>query len=203
MNEFIFRCDSPDFFSNEDCIKDVYKQAGIEETLIKQCMKDSGGTSDDKQNSILEDQIAAAKDMGVVIIPTAFVNESAIRGKLSFATLFSAVCSGYVAGSQPDICAKCITCHDQEGCAAAGACRSRGGDGRRRSGVSTSTFVITILCVCMAFGVAGFLHWQKSQRDMRDQVKGILAEYMPLESDDGEIGPAMDFARRVGSTEIS
>jgi len=39
-------------------------------------------------------------------------------------------------------------------------------------------------------GTAGFMYWKKSQREMRDQVRGILAEYMPL--DDGNVSVGRD-----------
>ena len=197
----MFRCDTPEFFSNEDCINDVYKHAGIEGKVVSQCMSDSGGTTEDKQNTLLEEQIEKAKNMGVVVIPTAYVNDSAIRGKLSFPTLFTAVCAGYAENTQPDICSKCSSCSDQQACTLQGYCAESSGS--RGGGVSKSTFYVTIFGICAGFGVFGFLHWRKTNQDMREQVKGILAEYMPLETDDGEIGPAMDFARRAGSTEIA
>jgi hypothetical protein len=178
----------------------VYKHAGIEAKVINQCMSDTGGTEGDKANTMLDEQITKAKNMGVVIIPTAFVNESAIRGKLSFHTLFTAVCAGYAVGSNPDVCAKCQSCPDQEGCVVKGRCNSGGGAG---GGISKGTFAATIIGLCAVFGTAGFLHWRKTNQEMRDQVKGILAEYMPLETDEGEIGPAMDFARRHEDTEIA
>jgi len=41
---------------------------------------------------------------------------------------------------------------------------------------------------------------------MREQVRGILAEYMPLEDQDGggniDINPAMEFSRRAGENLI-
>jgi len=162
-------------------------------------MSDTGGTEGDKANTLLDEQISKAKNMGVVIIPTAFVNESAIRGKLSFHTLFTAVCAGFAEGSKPDICKNCHACADQEGCVLKGRCSNSGADS---TGISKGTFAATIIGLCAVFGTAGFLHWRKTNQEMREQVKGILAEYMPLETDDGEIGPAMDFARR-GGTEIS
>jgi len=199
INEFFFRCDSPDYFTSDTCIEDVYKHAGIDAKVINQCMSDTGGTEGDKANTLLDEQISKAKNMGVVIIPTAFVNESAIRGKLSFHTLFTAVCAGFAEGSKPDICKNCHACADQEGCVLKGRCSNSGADS---TGISKGTFAATIIGLCAVFGTAGFLHWRKTNQEMREQVKGILAEYMPLETDDGEIGPAMDFARR-GGTEIS
>jgi len=54
---------------------------------------------------------------------------------------------------------------------------------------------MTLLMVCLVFGGAGYIHWRKTREEMRDQVRGILAEYMPLEGGDMEHSP-MDFARK-------
>ena len=42
-----------------------------------------------------------------------------------------------------------------------------------------------MLAVVGAFGSIGVWHYNKTRNDMRDQVRGILAEYMPLEDQDG------------------
>ena len=47
------------------------------------------------------------------------------------------------------------------------------------------TLVGTLLLTIGIMGTAAFMHWKRSQREMRDQVRGILAEYMPL--DDGNM----------------
>eukprot|EP00591_Stephanopyxis_turris_P004981 CAMPEP_0195515146 /NCGR_PEP_ID=MMETSP0794_2-20130614/6321_1 /TAXON_ID=515487 /ORGANISM="Stephanopyxis turris, Strain CCMP 815" /LENGTH=536 /DNA_ID=CAMNT_0040643529 /DNA_START=134 /DNA_END=1744 /DNA_ORIENTATION=- len=204
VNEFMLRCDEPEQFSSSSCVADVYAHTGIEASAISQCMSDTGGLDADKANSMLEDVITSAKDMGVVVLPTAFVNESAMRGKLTFTSVFSAICAGFLVNTEPEICTKCQHCPDQEGCVQLGDCGASGTiTAYSKKGVSAGTFVGTILLICSVFGVGGFLHWKKTQKDMKDQVKGILAEYMPLESEDGEIGSAMDFAKRAGSTEIS
>jgi len=36
-------------------------------------------------------------------------------------------------------------------------------------------------------GGAGFVYWKRQQAEMRDQVRGILAEYMPLDDDGTQI----------------
>lgn len=180
----------------------MFNRVDIDERVINQCMNDSGGTTEDKANTILEEQIEKAKIMGVVVIPTAYVNDSAIRGKLGFSTIFTAVCSGYAEGTQPPICQSCATCADPASCTSKGFCSDKK-YAAAGAGVAKSTFYATILALCSVFGIAGYLHWRKTNENMREHVKGILAEYMPLETEEGEIGPAMDFARRTATTEIS
>jgi hypothetical protein len=60
----------------------------------------------------------------------------------------------------------------------------------------------SILAIVVAFGAAAFIHYRRTREEMREQVRGILAEYMPLEGDDGHVGSPMDFARRGGSEHL-
>lgn len=77
--EFMKRCDSPDYFANQDCVKDAYKHAGVDGDLIARCMTDSGGLDTDTTNAKLEKEIQSQTQRGVVVIPTAFVNTAADR----------------------------------------------------------------------------------------------------------------------------
>lgn len=51
------------------------------------------------------------------------------------------------------------------------------------------------------------MHCRKSQKQMRDQVRGMLSEHMPLEYNDTVDNPAVDFSKMgnapSGSTAIS
>lgn len=198
VEEFMSRCDSPDFFAAEACHMDVMKKTGIDNLKIDQCMKDSGGVEDDKSNAFLDSELDAQAQRGVVVLPTAFVNTAAIRGALSLQTVFSAICAGYLSGTEPSVCG-CTQCDNMSNCAAQGYCA--GGSGH---GISIHAFVISLLFIAGLVGSGGAYYYRKSQSDMREQVRGILAEYMPLEDQEGggDINPATDFARRAGQTLI-
>jgi hypothetical protein len=186
VTEFLERCSSNDYFNDADCIKDAYKHAKIEGKDIERCMIDSGGTDSDTPNAKLDMEISLQAQTGVVIVPSAFVNNAVIRGALSVGTMFRAICAGYSEGSMPEVCQKCY-------------CTANGGGGSTE-GVSTHTFATSMLFVIALFSGLGAYHYKRSQEQMRDQVRGILAEYMPL--DDGENGSAspMDFARGGATT---
>lgn len=193
MSEFMARCDNPDYFANEDCAKDAYKHAGIKEDIINRCIADSGGLDKDKPNTFLDLEMEAQVKRGVVILPTAFVNTVALRGGLSTDTVFTAICNGFLEGTEPKICKQCDGCGDFANCIAKKKCKGKGG------GVSTHMFMSSILFISLVFGGAAFWHYRKTREEMREQVRGILAEYMPLEGDDGQVGSPMDFARRGGT----
>lgn len=205
VNEFRERCDTPDFFTNDDCIRDAYKRAKTDERIVDQCIRDSGGTEKDASNAFLDTELDAQQQRGVVILPTAFVNTAALRGALTVANVFTAICAGYLAGTEPKICELCNTCPDKATCAQEGKCTMggiSGGGGR----VSFKAYIFSLVAVVGALGGVGFLYYRRSQDEMREQVRGILAEYMPLEDQEGDgsdINPAMDFARKHMNTQIS
>ena len=60
----------------------------------------------------------------------------------------------------------------------------------------------SLFMIAFAFGGIAFWHYRKTREDMRAQVRGILAEYMPLEGDDGAVGSPMDFAGRGGNESL-
>ena len=204
--EFLKRCDNDDYFANQDCVKDVYKKARIDGSRIENCMKDSGGTTDDGVNTLLEREIDTANRRGVVVLPTMFVNTVALRGALATNTVFSAVCAGFHEGTTPEICDQCSGCADVSECVKKGGhCKKMlpgSGGSASSGGVSKKTFGLTLLFLCAGFGILGYLHWKKTREEMRDQVRGILAEYMPLEGGEDMGHNPMDFARKGQSTSL-
>jgi len=83
-----------------------------------------------------------------------------------------------------------------------GFCKSIPGGLSSGGGVTKKTFGTTLLMMCALFGAAGYMHWRKTREDMRDQVRGILAEYMPLEGGENEVHNPMDFARSGQSASL-
>jgi hypothetical protein len=177
VDEFLFRCDQEDFFTNEQCIKDAMKHAGVDWYTIQSCMDDSGGLKDNSVNTLLEEELAARESAGVVILPSLYVNSAPLRGKMIVAEVFEAICAGFAPGSEPDVCKKCRTCVDIGTCINKGHCPGEG----NLDTVSTPVFLGTLSAVVLCFSCIGLVQWQRSQRQMRAQVRGILAEYMPID----------------------
>lgn len=48
-------------------------------------------------------------------------------------------------------------------------------------GVSWGGVVAIVSIMAIAMTAAGFVYWKRTQEQMREQVRSILAEYMPLE----------------------
>ncbi len=172
---FIEKCDNAVSFMDESCVQDIYKLAGIDASLIESCMEDSGGLQGNQKNKLLEEELTAKVQSGVVIIPAVFVNGAVIRGALSFKTVFSAVCAGFHEGTAPSVCQKCISCPEQFQCTLDGYCASQS------SGVSHAVFIGTMVGMSVLFAVVLLIQYRRSKRQIRQQVRGIIAEYMPLD----------------------
>ena len=194
IEEFGFRCDKPEddgkYFNNDDCIKDAMQRSGIEYSKIKKCMDDSGGLEEDNENNVLEEELLTRETVGVLILPSVFVNQAPIRGALTVGEVFEAICSGFVSGSEPESCKKCGHCDDVRGCVHIGHCPGTGSP----NSVTLPVFAASMLAIVFCFGCIGMIQWQRSQRQMRAQVRGIMAEYMPLDENNkvGTVGISDD-----------
>jgi hypothetical protein len=179
VREFNARCSDAAYFADEACIKDAYKHAGLDGKAVDRCMNDSGGTASDKTNAKLADELSSKEVQGVILLPSTYVNRVVIRGALTPSTVLKAICAGYAEGTAPDICNRCMNCPDAVGCVKQGGCSAASGGGGGK--VSSRTFVATMLLMVSVFSVAGVFYYKKTREEMREQVRGILAEYMPLE----------------------
>jgi hypothetical protein len=178
VDEFLYRCDTDDMFTNMDCIKDCMVRSGVDPAKIEMCIEDAGGLEENVQNTILEAEMAAREAAGVVILPSFVVNNAPLRGALTVNEVFTAICAGYADGMEPAICKKCNMCDDVEKCATIGHCPGSAGS---TDAVSLPVFMGTLGAVVACFGCLGIIQWQRSQRQMRAQVRGIMAEYMPID----------------------
>lgn len=178
VNEFLYRCNSPDYFSSIECVKDCMGRSSVDFDRIQACMDDSGGLENDDQNELLDDELLARESSGVVIIPSFFVNNAPLRGAPKTAEIFEAICAGYALGYEPQVCKKCKSCDDISRCVSVGHCP---GDVDSFDTVSFGTFIGTLVVTVICFGILGVIQWQRSQRQMRSQVRGIMAEYMPID----------------------
>jgi len=177
VSEFLFRCNKEDFFSSDKCVGDAMARAGIDKARIDACMADSGGLEGNVQNKVLEAQLLAKDKSGVVILPAVYVNRVSIRGYLEFSVIFQAICSGYAAGTTPPVCAECASCPDMQECIKDRRCRSDA------HGVSAASMAYAMTGLVAVFCLFSYVQHRRYRSQMQAQVKGIIAEYMPLEED--------------------
>jgi len=185
-------CDNEQEFTNEKCYKAAMARANVDVGKVFQCVLESGGTGANKENGMLQAQMEEVENNGIIVLPVAYVNGVPIRGTLDFDVIFKAVCAGYMDGTTPEICTKCSDCHDSAAdseyrCVVDDVCKSKAA-----AGVSNSTFGGALVAVILFFGLLAFWQHRKSQSQMRNEVKGIMAEYMPITKEGNGIDTAIE-----------
>ena len=189
VNEFRDKCvpdvNNDETFNSEECINAAMATAGVDKTKVNKCMSDSGGLEGDVNNTIFEQQLSDRDAANVVLIPSFFVNQAPVRGELGFSTAFKAICAGFPAGAQPEICVTCANCGDEKLCVEKKKCEAaNGGAGQ----ISPSMFFLSMLALSLVFSTVGYIIHQRQQAHMRQQIRGIVQEYMPVGMDrNGEI----------------
>ena len=113
-------------------------------------------------------------------LPALYVDGVHARGSINGATMLAMVCAGYGVHDPPAICGcanetpmrlmECV----KKGSYAAMEAASGGG-------LSFGSILFILVLVSSGVASAGYVYWRRSQRQMREQVRSILAEYMPLE----------------------
>ncbi|KAL7562371.1 hypothetical protein ACA910_016430 [Epithemia clementina (nom. ined.)] len=180
-------------FNDPECVSFAMVVAQVDENVINDCMEKSGelGETSNVTNTLLEQEIKDQKAAGVVLIPSLVVNGAIVHGSLSFSTVLKAVCSGFSPGSEPAVCLKCADCNNELDCVEFGSCRS-GPTGLIDSVVSGDVpleiFVGVLFGFAALFGCVLCIQSRRQQRMMRDQVRGIVADYMPVSSQNTRTG---------------
>eukprot|EP00980_Cylindrotheca_fusiformis_P030582 scaffold25072_cov152-Cylindrotheca_fusiformis.AAC.3 len=129
VEAFMASCDTPDAFTDEDCVLDAYRSAGVDDEMMLSCMANSGGLEEDAPNRLLEVAIADQAKSGVTGFPAAVVDSSRVRGRLTSSTIFHAICAGFAEGAHPEICKQCGDCPDALGCVLGGGVCTDAPDG--------------------------------------------------------------------------
>ena len=133
------------------------------------------------------------------------VNGASIRGALNYGNVFKAICSGFLLGTAPSVCQLCSTCLDIMGCIDNNYCGSTTSSttssssysgsstnayvassystGTQRGNVSYLSFVFTMLLLVGVLSSVSLVYYKRSQDEMRNHVRDVLAEYMPLQDD--------------------
>ena len=184
-------------FNDVDCVASAMRSANIDEQVTLDCMKSSGELvpNSNATNHLLDQELIDQKQAGVVLIPSLVVNGAVIHGSLSFSTVLKAICSGFATGSEPDVCINCANCRDELDCITHhGMCRSGesnsilNGSGDSVTGIPLGIFSIVLLVVTICFGCLMVMFSRRQQTLMHDQVRGVVAEYMPVTSQNTRSG---------------
>jgi len=186
QEEFRKLCDTSELFMNDDCVKTAMANVNIDYDAVEQCMFTHGGLEGTESNDILQQQLDDKESKGIVIMPVVYVNGVAVRGQLEFSTIFKAICAGYAPGTEPRICSTCSKCSDEKTCVTMRKCPAEEGT------VKQSTFVASLASVILIFAAVGAGCYVRQQRIMKEQVRGMIKEYMPLDATHQSMDTALE-----------
>jgi len=170
-------------FVHHNCANDIMKSLGIDIEKVEKCTQPVG-LDVDKANAYLEEELKEQTDLQLLRLPALYVDGVHARGHLNGALALSMICSGYGSHSPPKVC-ECSDVNKMEllDCVKQGKYETLS-EKINSSSSPKSKSSSSILWPLMMFGCIGFIglvHYKRSQRHMRDEVRSILAEYMPLE----------------------
>ena len=191
LAEFHQRCDPSDTlgesFADPACIALAMESAGIDAPAIDSCIADSGGLEQDVFNPIMEQQLMDGFEDAVTHTPYLFVNEVPVRGRITFATTFKAICSGFPQGSEPEICLSCSSSSAVEECVVAGGSQVQaatvapanaiaksvagGADNGASAGVIAGSVIAVLFALVLVTFVLRRRHKQKKSRKAGANVR--------------------------------
>eukprot|EP00541_Cyclophora_tenuis_P005837 CAMPEP_0116554630 /NCGR_PEP_ID=MMETSP0397-20121206/7699_1 /TAXON_ID=216820 /ORGANISM="Cyclophora tenuis, Strain ECT3854" /LENGTH=445 /DNA_ID=CAMNT_0004079813 /DNA_START=110 /DNA_END=1447 /DNA_ORIENTATION=- len=183
LEKFTERCgNQPEYFSNDDCIKDVLIHTRIDPSQIDDCMSMSGDVNQDDINHFLDVEIAEQKKNGIVSVPSIVINGKPMKGPVNSWSIFFSLCSDFL-GDAPEVCSRCSYGFTND----LATCVGTGGDivepaaPKKKKRHHGRNFFITFL-ILGTIGGAGFWYYKKHQ----DNQNNIIADYMPfMSSNDG------------------
>jgi hypothetical protein len=128
-------------------------------------------------NAILNTKVEAREAAGAAILPSSFfVNQAALHGSLTTGEVFGAICPSYVSDSEPEFCKMRNKYDNFLACISIGHCQGS----KPPNSVFTPVFAVALLGVIFFFSCSGLIQWQQTQQQMCSQVRGILADFMPI-----------------------
>jgi hypothetical protein len=166
-------------FKERTCAEKIMRKHGIDIHAVEKCMQPYG-MDVDKKNPLLEEELKEQTALQLLRLPALYVDGVHARGRVDPTSILGMICAGYGTHDPPEIC----TCANQspmglQDCVKAGGISNAaiGGGG----GYSFGSVMVIMMFVAGTVSAAGFIYWRRTQRHMREQVRSILAEYMPLE----------------------
>lgn len=196
LSNFSKLCDTAELFKDQSCVERALGAAGASPSLVRSCMTASGGTDKDVENYMLENELAQVYDKNIYAVPECIINGQTIWGGVSTENVLKTICHGYSAGDEPGAC-ECQSLASNTRDPNYGACLADSPTSVNKYGSKKSTtkdegampwwgVFLLVICIIVVMFIGALFYWKKTQQQMRDQVRGILAEYMPLE----DVNPA-------------
>ena len=201
VGNFSRLCGTAEDFVDDGCRRRAMAAAQVDAAYVDDCVATSGGL-DDGPNAVLDHEVAALEEKNIVYVPECIVNEAVLWGGLSPLNVLSTMCHGYARDALPKAC-DCVEAAALVGSDAYSKCladsvapyvtptvtRTKTVE---EDGLPWYAVFLLVVAIVVVMLLAGLAYWKHTQQQMRDQVRGILAEYMPLEDLGGAAAPGGD-----------
>ena len=189
--EFEVHCSNPDYFADDACIQDVYKNAKVDGVAIERCMVDSGGTANDRTNSKLDYELSAQEQRGIVVTPMVSVNGFPMRSALTVKNVLKTICSAYAYSSvpAPAVCGICADSDDPVACVEAKKQeKDTTSDGKKPRKLHPLLLVFGITILAAGLGAVIYKLYVKRAQDVTGTARrGLLTALLQEEE-----GPEQD-----------
>lgn len=167
-------------FKERRCAVKIMEKYGINVGEVEKCMQPYG-IDVDEINPLLEEELKEQTALQLLRLPALYVDGVHARGRVDPTSILGMICAGYGVHDPPEVCSCAgqsssglLDCVKVGGLANAAAISGGGG-------YSFTSLVVVLAAFVGIVAAGGFVYWRRTQRQMRDQVRSILAEYMPLE----------------------
>uniref|UniRef100_A0A7S3LRA6 PA domain-containing protein n=1 Tax=Aplanochytrium stocchinoi TaxID=215587 RepID=A0A7S3LRA6_9STRA len=171
--------------SFESCSKKITDSfGGLNQANFRAC------TEKDNEEKILKQLSLDQNDMAI-FATSMIVNTRVIHFSLTSPLLAEVICDGFADGTAPKVCS-CVSQASTENdlalckkCLDTNDCDGVPSQPQVMSGYSATSVIGLLLGVSCVFGVGAVAYTRYQKRQMHDDVRNILAEYMPLEEVNG------------------
>lgn len=168
-------------FRDHTCAENVMKSLNIDVNAIDKCMQPYG-IRINEVNPLLEEELREQTALEILRLPALYVDGVHARGRIDLPNILHMICAGFGPHDPPAVC----TCGSQTmptimECIRSGGISKISLAGGSYSGMSFTSVLGLMIFICGTVAVAGYAYWRRTQSQMREQVRSILAEYMPME----------------------
>lgn len=189
-------CVDTDKFNKPGCFQTVMSKLGVDASVVSACMRDSGGIAAlGGPNGKLDTQVHRISEDNIWSTPAFKAGGTVFTTAVTVVNVLDAVCSKFKPGTEPAVCG-CMgvgTVTEIENCAMAGGRpedppasggdsgttgSSANGDGKK--GLGAGAVVGIVFSLIAVFAVGAFAYVKQNEGRVRNEVREILAEYMPL-----------------------
>jgi hypothetical protein len=139
-------------------------------------------------NQILDDELALQQNMGIFMLPAAFVNDIPYRGDMRCPApiseakcgILQQICAGFKEDQVPAACQTPAYCVFGD-LSCSGNTENAGNSQSDNSGTSIGAVIGIVIAFAAVVGIAVYFYMRRQQRQVKQDIDSLLRQYLPLE----------------------